>query len=137
MHASTPGEREYRYFIETRKNPFTRHATWQYYVPLDLGRMNHAAASLLEYDDFTSFAQAQLEQPDEHLPVLRADGRPTATAALHDRADRFLRNLMRSIVGTLVGCGARTLHPEEFRAIVESPRPVAVERPAPRRRASS
>ena len=37
-------EREYRYFIETRKNPFTRHATWQYYVPLDVARMNEAAA---------------------------------------------------------------------------------------------
>ena len=47
-------EREYRYFIEPRKNPFTRHMAWQYYVPLDLGRMNEAAAMLTEYDDFTS-----------------------------------------------------------------------------------
>ena len=50
-------EREYRYFIEPRKNPFTRHMAWQYYVPLDLGRMNEAAAMLTEYDDFTSFAK--------------------------------------------------------------------------------
>ena len=50
-------EREYRYYIEPRKNPFTRDATWQYYVPLDMERMNEAAASLLEYDDFTSFAK--------------------------------------------------------------------------------
>ena len=50
-------EREYRYFIEPRKNPFTRHETWQYYVPLDVGRMNEAAAMLTAYDDFTSFAK--------------------------------------------------------------------------------
>ena len=43
-------EREYRYYIEPRKNPFTRDATWQYYVPLDMDRMNEAAAALLEYD---------------------------------------------------------------------------------------
>ena len=50
-------EREYRYYIELRKNPFTRGTTWQYYVPLDVGRMNEAAAWLLRYDDFTSFAK--------------------------------------------------------------------------------
>ncbi|MDE5623642.1 MAG: tRNA pseudouridine(38-40) synthase TruA, partial [Alistipes sp.] len=50
-------EREYRYFIEPHKNPFTRHASWQYYVSLDFGRMNQAAASLLEFDDFTSVAK--------------------------------------------------------------------------------
>lgn len=50
-------EREYRYFIEPRKNPFTRHVSWQYHVPLDVARMNEAAAMLLEYDDFTSFAK--------------------------------------------------------------------------------
>ena len=47
-------EREYRYFIEPRKNPFTRHMTWQYYVPLDVGRMNEATAMLKEYDDLRS-----------------------------------------------------------------------------------
>ena len=50
-------EREYRYYIETRKNPFTRHATWQYYVPLDVARMNEAAEALLGEQDFTSFAK--------------------------------------------------------------------------------
>ena len=44
-------EREYRYYIEPRKNPFTRAASWQYYVPLDVAAMNRAADVLMEYED--------------------------------------------------------------------------------------
>ena len=50
-------EREYRYYIEPRKNPFTRAASWQYYVPLDVAAMNRAADVLMEFEDFTSFAK--------------------------------------------------------------------------------
>lgn len=50
-------EREYRYYIEPRKNPFSRDTTWQYHVPLDMEQMNRAAGLLPEFDDFTSFAK--------------------------------------------------------------------------------
>lgn len=113
-------EREYRYFIEPRKNPFTRHLTWQYYVPLDIDRMNEAAAALREFDDFTSFAKLNSNNKTNICRVLHAGWTTDDEGLLRFtiRADRFLRNMVRSIVGTLVDVGRGRYTPEEFRAIV-------------------
>lgn len=115
-------EREYRYFLEPRKNPFTRHASWQYYVPLDVARMNEAAAMLLEFDDFTSFAKLNSNNKTNRCRILRAgwtvDGQGVLCFAI--RADRFLRNMVRAVVGTLVDVGRGRYTPQEFRAIVAS-----------------
>ena len=115
-------EREYRYYIEPRKNPFTRDATWQYYVPLDMDRMNEAAAALLEYDDFTSFAKLNSNNKTNICHLKRADwtvGRD-GTLCFTIRADRFLRNMVRAIVGTLVDVGRGRYTVEQFRDIVAS-----------------
>ena len=113
-------EREYRYFIETRKNPFTRHATWQYYVPLDLERMNRAAASLLEYDDFTSFAKLNSNNRTNICRILRADWQADGDLLRFTiRADRFLRNMVRAVVGTLVEVGRGKLTVDGFRRVIE------------------
>ena len=115
-------EREYRYFIEPHKNPFTRHLTWQYYVPLDLERMNCAAAMLPEYEDFTSFAKLNSNNRTNICHIRHAawtvDGRGVLCFTI--RADRFLRNMVRSIVGTLVDVGRGRYTPEDFRSIIES-----------------
>jgi tRNA pseudouridine38-40 synthase len=115
-------EREYRYYIEPRKNPFTRGTTWQYYVPLDVGRMNEAAAWLLRYDDFTSFAKLNSDNKTNICHLKRADwtvGRD-GTLCFTIRADRFLRNMVRAIVGTLVDVGRGRYTVEQFRDIVAS-----------------
>ena len=115
-------EREYRYYIEPRKNPFTRDATWQYYVPLDMDRMNEAAAALSEYDDFTSFAKLNSNNKTNICHLKRADwtvGRD-GTLCFTIRADRFLRNMVRAIVGTLVDVGRGRYTVEQFRDIVAS-----------------
>lgn len=115
-------EREYRYFIEPRKNPFSRGTTWQYHVPLDLSRMNEAAAMLLQYDDFTSFAKLNSNNKTNICHVMHAawtvDERGVLCFTV--RADRFLRNMVRSLVGTLVDVGRGRYSPEEFRAIIEA-----------------
>ncbi|MDE7005485.1 MAG: tRNA pseudouridine(38-40) synthase TruA, partial [Alistipes sp.] len=115
-------EREYRYFIEPRKNPFTRHVSWQYHVPLDVARMNEAAAMLLEYDDFTSFAKLNSNNKTNRCRIMEAAWMADAGGVLcfTIRADRFLRNMVRAIVGTLVDVGRGRYTPEEFRAIVAS-----------------
>lgn len=115
-------EREYRYYIEPRKNPFTRHVTWQYYVPLDVERMNRAAATLLEYEDFTSFAKLNSNNRTNICHIRHAawtvDERGVLCFTI--RADRFLRNMVRAIVGTLVDVGRGRYTEEDFRAIVTS-----------------
>lgn len=115
-------EREYRYFIEPHKNPFTRHLSWQYYVPLDVGRMNEAAAMLAEFDDFTSFAKLNSNNKTNICRIVRAgwEESPEGVYRFTIRADRFLRNMVRALVGTLVDVGRGRYDEEEFRAIVES-----------------
>ncbi len=115
-------EREYRYYIDPVKNPFTRHAAWQYRVPLDLPRMNEAAAQLLAYNDFTSFAKLNSNNKTNICRVMQAAWRVDESGMLcfTIRADRFLRNMVRAVVGTLVDVGRGRYTPEDFRAIIES-----------------
>lgn len=115
-------EREYRYVIEPRKNPFTRSGTWQYFVPLDVVRMNEAAALLTQYADFTSFAKLNSNNKTNLCRVAHAEWTTDSHGVLSFtiRADRFLRNMVRALVGTLVDVGRGRYTPAEFRAIVES-----------------
>lgn len=115
-------EREYRYYIEPRKNPFTRHSTWQYYVPLDIEKMNEAADFLLHWEDFTSFAKLNSNNKTNICHVMKAQWERNDDGVLcfTIRADRFLRNMVRSIVGTLVDVGRGRYSVEEFREIVRS-----------------
>ena len=115
-------EREYTYYICSVKNPFRRHSAWMYYVPLDVGNMNEAARSLLEYEDFTSFAKLNSNNKTNICHVQRAEWQrePDGVLRFTIRADRFLRNMVRSIVGTLVDVGRGRYSVEEFRAIVEA-----------------
>lgn len=114
-------EREYRYFIEPRKNPFTRAATWQYYVPLDVELMNKAASYLLHYDDFTTFAKLNSNNKTNICHLQRAEWSVEKydVICFTIRADRFLRNMVRAVVGTLVDVGRGRYTPEEFREIIE------------------
>lgn len=114
-------EREYTYYIEPRKNPFTRHASWQYYVQLDVRKMNEAAAALLEYVDFTSFAKLNSNNKTNICHIMCAGWEETdGVLRFTIRADRFLRNMVRAIVGTLVDVGRGRYSVEDFRQIIES-----------------
>ncbi len=115
-------EREYRYYIEQRKNPFTVGQTWQYAVALDVERMNRAAEVLLQVEDFTTFAKLNSNNKTNicHLTVARWEVEADGTLRFTIRGDRFLRNMVRAIVGTLVDVGRGRYSVEEFRAIVLS-----------------
>ena len=114
-------QREYRYRIEQVKNPFTRGGSWQYYVPLDVDEMNRAAGSLLRYDDFTSFAKLNSNNKTNICHITHAGWwRDGDTLWFSIRADRFLRNMVRAIVGTLVDVGRGRYSAAEFEAIVAS-----------------
>ena len=115
-------EREYRYYIEQRKNPFTIGQTWQYAVQLDVERMNRAAEVLLEVEDFTTFAKLNSNNKTNicHLKVARWEVEADGTLCFTIRGDRFLRNMVRSIVGTLVDVGRGRYSVEMFREIVLS-----------------
>lgn len=112
-------EREYTYYISQCKNPFRRFSAWQYYVPLDMERMNRAAEALLRHDDFTSFAKLNSNNKTNICRVTRAEWRREGDMLVFTiRADRFLRNMIRAIVGTLVDVGRGRYTPEDFERIV-------------------
>ncbi len=115
-------EREYTYFIERHKNPFTRHSSWQYYVDLDIEKMNRASELLLRHKDFTTFAKLNSNNKTNLCEVAYARWECTDGGAIcfKIRANRFLRNMVRSIVGTLVDVGRGKYSVEQFEDIVAS-----------------
>ena len=115
-------EREYTYFISQTKNPFRRYSAWLYYVPLDVEKMNQAAAKLLTYSDFTSFAKLNSNNKTNNCRIMDAHWSVEDDGILRFtiRADRFLRNMVRSIVGTLVDVGRGRYTVDEFCKIVEA-----------------
>ena len=118
--------RTYRYFVTTEKSPFLSPLSWQSPAPLDTEAMNRAAAILTETDDFTSFAKLH---SDAKTNICRVDearwdpwtndfGVPGIVFTIS--ADRFLRNMVRAVVGTLVEVGRGKLSEEGFRRIIDS-----------------
>lgn len=115
-------EREYRYYIEPHKNPFTKATSWQLTTPLDMEAMNRAAQVLLTTEDFTTFAKLGSNNTNNICHIFRAEWIEIECGMLVFvfRANRFLRNMVRAVVGTLVDVGRGKITPEEFADIVAS-----------------
>lgn len=113
-------EREYRYYIQSRKDPFTRSTTWQLTTPLDIDAMNRAANILLTTEDFTTFAKLGSNNTNNICHIYRAEWVEIecGMTVFIFRANRFLRNMVRAVVGTLVDVGRGKITPEEFAEIV-------------------
>lgn len=114
--------RMYRYYVTLSKSPFySRYATRLYYT-LDFDKMNEAAALLLDYTDFGCFCKAHSDNKTNicHISTARWYRQEEGLYYFEVRADRFLRNMVRAIVGTLleVGRGKTTL--SQFEDIIKS-----------------
>ncbi len=115
-------EREYTYYIIPFKDPFRARLAWHYSVPLDLEAMNEAAAYLTAASDFTTFAKLGGGNKTNicHVTVAGWRSEEDGTLVFTICADRFLRNMVRAIVGTLVDVGRGKITPTEFAALVEA-----------------
>ena len=105
------------------KYPFNRQYRWRIYSSLDYERMNEAARTLFEYSDFTSFSKLHTDVKTNICHITHAEWTKVtddeATWVFTIRADRFLRNMVRAIVGTLIEVGRGKLSVEDFRRIIE------------------
>lgn len=121
MHARfSATRRTYQYFISRVKDPFTLDASYQYLWPLDVEAMNQAAEVLLEWEDFTSFSKLHTDVKTNNCRVMEAFWKEEGTQLVFTiSADRFLRNMVRAIVGTLLEVGRGKLTREGFIAILE------------------
>ncbi|MDR0658323.1 MAG: tRNA pseudouridine(38-40) synthase TruA [Mediterranea sp.] len=113
--------RTYNYYVTTRKCPFNRQYRYHVRGELNVGLMNEAAAILPGYSDFTSFSKLHTDVKTNNCKITHAEWtqKDEATWVFTIRADRFLRNMVRAIVGTLleVGCGKMTV--DGFRRVIE------------------
>lgn len=113
--------RTYKYYICFRKNPFVRHHAWTFAAPLDVEKMNEAATNLLQYSDFTSFAKLHTDTKTNICNVQEAYWEIQGDLLVFTiSADRFLRNMVRAIVGTLVDVGRGKIKPDAIHRIIES-----------------
>ena len=113
--------RTYKYFIHFHKDPFLEGLSWET-RPLDLERMNEAASLLPETEDFTSFAKLHSDAKTNicHVDIARWTEEGENRAVFTIRADRFLRNMVRAVVGTLVDVGRGKSDPATVKKIIES-----------------
>jgi tRNA pseudouridine38-40 synthase len=115
-------ERQYYYYISRQKNPFRNAYTWYVYGELDFELMNKAAQIVLEYQDFTSFSKLNTQNKTNNCHITKAIWQQTEEQEWRFtiRANRFLRGMVRAIVGTLVLVGKNKISLQEFRRIIES-----------------
>ena len=112
--------RTYEYFITTRKDPFARAYSYRLFRTPDFELMNQAAQLLLQHTDFTSFSKLHTDVKTNNCRVMRADWQPVDdhTWKFTIQADRFLRNMVRAVVGTLLMVGQGKISVEEFNQII-------------------
>jgi len=112
--------RTYRYYLHNRKDPFLDNYSWCLLYELDLTEMNRAASMMHEYEDFTSFARLHSQTETNICKVERAQWEQDGHKYIFTiTADRFLRNMVRAVVGTLVEVGRGKRTAGEFRRIIE------------------
>lgn len=122
MHARFSAKsRTYKYYITKRKNPFIQETAARFVFPIDVDAMNEAAKTLFDYSDFTSFSKLHTDTKTNICRIYKAkwETEDDDLLVFTIQADRFLRNMVRAIVGTLIEVGRKRLSIDEFRAIIE------------------
>jgi len=114
--------RSYEYKIWLGRNPFLLETSWQlYYKNIDVNLMNQAAKILYEYKDFECFSKVKTDVNTFNCDVTNAEWIVQGDAlTFHITANRFLRNMVRAIVGTLLDVGLQKITIDDFRTIIES-----------------
>ncbi|WDF56404.1 tRNA pseudouridine(38-40) synthase TruA [Mucilaginibacter sp. KACC 22063] len=113
--------RSYEYHIHFQKDPFKTNYSWLLKDKPDINMMNAAAAIIMEYTDFSCFSKSNTQVFTNNCKITRAEWVETEDGMVfHITADRFLRNMVRAIVGTLMMVGKNEISPEGIRQIIES-----------------
>jgi tRNA pseudouridine38-40 synthase len=112
--------RSYEYHVARQKSPLASGVAYQYTVPLDMGQMNLAAAKLLKYSDFESFSRVKTDVKTFRCQLYHAYWEQCGDRLVfYIQADRFLRGMVRTIVGTLLDVGRGQLAVGDIDGIVQ------------------
>lgn len=114
-------KRTYEYHIHTKKNAFESDDSWYYSLPLDVEKMNEACKILFEYIDFECFSKTHTDVNTFNCKIFEANWKQNEEKLVFTiSADRFLRNMVRAIVGTMINIGSGKVSLNDFRKIIES-----------------
>ena len=112
--------RTYQYFLASHKDPFFSPFQYRIHFSPDLDKMNRAAEILFEYENFTSFSKLHTDVKTNNCKIMKAKWIVENDQYIFTiQADRFLRNMVRAIVGTLLNVGRGKLSEDGFRKIIE------------------
>ena len=114
-------KRTYEYHINTFKNVFLSEQSWYYQHDLNIEAMNKAAKLLLTHTDFECFSKVHTDVNTFNCKITAAHWQQENSALVFTiTADRFLRNMVRAIVGTLINVGLHKITLNDFNQIIES-----------------
>ncbi len=121
MHARFSAKsRTYRYYVHTSKDPFLRRYSAELHYPLDFTKMNEAALLLVQTQDFAAFCKSHTDVKTTLCSVSEARWEQISDHVwcFTITANRFLRNMVRAIVGTLIDVGRGKRSVEGFHAVI-------------------
>lgn len=113
--------REYNYFIYKEKNPFLNDRAWQFPYPVDLNILQEAAQAIMQYKDFTSFSKRNTQVKTFICAIEASEWVQEGPLLIYRvRANRFLRGMVRGLVGTMLKVGRGQLDMEGLRSVIEA-----------------
>jgi len=113
--------RTYKYYITKNKDPFNYMYAYRVFPFPDIKRMNEACNYLYEYTDFSSFSKSRTATKTNNCNLMFAQWQEDGDQLVFTiKANRFLRNMVRAIVGTLIEIGQGKLEPEDIKEIIEA-----------------
>jgi tRNA pseudouridine38-40 synthase len=113
--------RVYKYYILLKKDAFLYHRTWYRKEQYNIELMQQACKILFEYQDFSCFSKSNTQVFTNNCTIIQAHWEQNlSTLVFTIEANRFLRNMVRAIVGTLLDIGKEKISLEDFKNIIES-----------------
>lgn len=113
--------RTYKYYISQQKNPFAIDASYLVKNQLDIEKLNSASRLLFDYTDFKCFSRSNTDVKTYNCKIMKAEWEHKENMLIFTiQADRFLRNMVRAIVGTLLPVGFGKMSLEKLKEIIES-----------------
>ncbi len=113
--------RRYSYHITTQKDPFLEKRSYYFSKSLELELMNQAATVMLDHDDFKCFSKSRTDVKTYLCDIQQAYWEQNGSdMVFFIQANRFLRNMVRAIVGTLIEVGLKKISIDDFKSILQS-----------------
>ena len=113
--------RSYIYRIAKTKNVFNHDYSYYFKLPLDIEKMNKACKALFEYTNFKCFSRSNTDVKTYNCKIMHAEWKQEKNELVfYIKADRFLRNMVRAIVGTMINVGLGKTTIEQFQEIIKS-----------------